>query len=95
MPTNLPDFSRRAALVRSRGLAGVVAVTMLFGCCRPALAKAQKSDFQYQDHPHSGKDCGTCKFFSANDADGGAGTCAVVDGPINRNGWCLAFSPKA
>lgn len=94
MPMNLPDPSRRAALVQSRDLAGVVAVTVLFGRSRLALAKAQKSDFQYQDHPHSGKDCSSCKFFSVNGADGGTGACAVVDGPISRNGWCLAYSPK-
>ena len=92
MPTNLSDPSRREALVRSRDLAGVVAAAVLFGCCRPALAKAQKSDFQYQDHPRNGKDCGSCKFFSAT---GAAGTCAVVDGPISHDGWCLAYSPKA
>jgi hypothetical protein len=92
---NLPDPSRRVVLVRSHNLAGVVAVIMLFGRCIPALAKAQKSDFQYQAHPHSGKDCGTCKFFSANGADCSTGSRVVIDGPISRNGWCLAYSPTA
>lgn len=57
-----------------------------------ALAKAAKSDFLYQHHPHDGKKCAGCKYFSPD--GNGSGSCAMVEGTVSANGWCQAFSPK-
>jgi len=60
-----------------------------------AAEKSSKTALLYQNHPHDGQHCGDCKYFSAGTSDPNAGTCALVEGPIDSNGWCMAFSPKA
>jgi hypothetical protein len=88
-------ISRRAMLKRGAGaLAGLV-LTVTLVANKPALAKAAKSDLLYQDRPHGGQSCGECKFFSADSKSASTGACALVEGVINRNGWCTAYSPKA
>ncbi len=57
-----------------------------------ASSKADKRDFYYQEKPKDGKNCASCKMFSTS-ADG-IGMCAIVDGVVSPNGWCLAFSPR-
>lgn len=60
---------------------------------RASATKAAKGDFFYQDKPKDGKNCGTCRLFMP--ADASKGTCAVVDGEVSPNGWCMAYSPSA
>jgi hypothetical protein len=86
--------SRRAMLVRGVGLLGGLVLTLTLEANKPAAAKAAKSDFLYQDRPRDGRNCGECKFFSTDSDGANTGSCAVVDGVVNRNGWCLAYSPK-
>jgi hypothetical protein len=85
--------TRRHMLTRSLGLAGacVLGVAM---AAREATAKEPKAAFLYQDHPRNGNRCGDCKFFNADGNGAGTGSCALVEGPIDRNGWCMAFAPK-
>jgi len=92
-PTN--RISRRATLMRGAGVLAGLVLTVTLVANKPALAKAAKSDLLYQDHPHGGQSCGECKFFSADSKSADAGTCSLVEGVINRNGWCTAYSPKA
>jgi hypothetical protein len=82
-------------LMRGAGLLGSVVLILNQEANKPAIAKAAKSDFLYQDHPHDGKDCAQCKFFSPDIDSTATGTCAMVDGQVNRNGWCLVYSPKS
>ena len=87
-------ISRRATLKRGAGaLAGLV-LTVTLVANKPALAKAAKSDLLYQDRPHGAQSCAECKFFSADSKSASTGTCALVEGVINRTGWCTAYSPK-
>jgi hypothetical protein len=58
-----------------------------------AKSKADKRDFYYQEKPKDGKSCASCKMFSL--ANGSVGTCAIVDGDVSPNGWCLAYSPRS
>jgi len=95
MQAHANRISRRATLVRGAGaLAGLV-LTVALGTSKSALAKAAKSELLYQDHPHGDQSCGACKFFSPEGKSASTGTCALVEGVINRNGWCTAYSPKA
>jgi len=88
-------ISRRVMLARGAGLLVGVVLTLALEANQPARAKAAKSDFGYQDHPHDGKTCADCKYFSPDSGGADTGTCALVEGVINRNGWCSVFSPKA
>ena len=87
------DCSRRRFVARGARIIGLVAVTAVAGVGTCAAAKATKSELMYQDHRHDGKGCGECKFFMPTAPDGDGGKCSVVDGPVRRDGWCLAFAP--
>jgi hypothetical protein len=88
-----PESSRREALAQTvRIVVGTAAAVALTALPRPAHAKAAKADFFYQDKPKEGKSCMSCRLFVA--AEGGNGTCAVVEGVISPNGWCMAYSPR-
>jgi hypothetical protein len=51
--------------------------------------KVEKSVVQYQwKHADNGDHCAICTNFVA------PGSCKVVKGPIDPNGWCIAFGPK-
>ncbi len=92
--------SRRAAL--GAGLAaGVAALTV--GMAARAEAQTSRPDapmrlaqqklaqnlVQYQTSPKNGQMCSAC----VNYID--PGQCKLVEGPINPNGWCVAFAPKS
>jgi hypothetical protein len=86
--------ARRTMLGRSAGLLGGLVLPLILEANRPAAAKAAKGDFLYQNRPHEGKDCGSCKFFSPDNNGANTGSCALVEGVVHRQGWCLAYSPK-
>jgi len=58
----------------------------------PAVAKVSKADVFYRDAPKEGKSCAACRLFTPGES--GRGTCAVVEGPVSANGWCMAFSAR-
>jgi High potential iron-sulfur protein len=41
------------------------------------------------------KICGTCAFFEPGDAASPCGNCTVIDGPVNRLGYCKSWSPRS
>ena len=61
---------------------------------KPATAKTQKAALLYQNRPHEGQHCGDCKYFSPEGSGAGSGTCALVEGVINRDGWCVAYAAR-
>ena len=62
---------------------------------RQTFAAAAKSDFHYQDHPKGGKRCSDCSaFVPPQQGDSADGACRIITGPINPDGWCMAFTPK-
>lgn len=56
-----------------------------------AKSKADKRDFLYQEKPKDGKSCANCKMFTASASS--KGVCAIVDGEVVANGWCMAYTP--
>ena len=61
---------------------------------KPATAKTPKAALLYQNRPHEGQRCGDCKYFSAGGSGSGSGTCALVEGVIDRDGWCMAYAAR-
>ncbi len=85
--------TRRFGLMRgTRLLLGASIVSIVGWPVRANAAKADKRDFSYQERPKDGKSCATCRLYSA--APSGKGNCAIVDGEVSPNGWCMAYSPK-
>lgn len=78
-----------------RGAIALMAIPVI-ALNRSALAgKASKPDFHYQDHPKDGMKCADCaQFLPSQQGTEGDGTCRLVDGPISRDGWCMAFTKK-
>jgi hypothetical protein len=85
--------TRRMVLARGLSLAGAC-LLIAMEAHKPAAAKSPKAAFLYQDRPHDGKRCGDCKYFSADNASAATGTCALVDGAIDRDGWCMVYAPR-
>ena len=89
----------KEALSRRRTLRGALALAALAaagGLARPRTALAgngAKSDFQYQDHPQDGQHCAQCAAFQPG-PEGEPGSCRLISGAINPNGWCIAFSQR-
>jgi hypothetical protein len=87
------EIGRRQIIKCGVGLAGACALGLALAT-RNVAAKSPKAALLYQDQPNAGKRCADCKFFSSGGGDSNTGSCALVEGPIDRNGWCMAFSPR-
>ena len=85
--------TRRMILARAIGLAGAC---LLIGVDshKPAAAKTPKAALLYQNRPHDGQHCGDCKYFGPEGSGAGSGTCALVEGVIDRDGWCVAYAAR-
>ena len=85
--------TRRTILARGIGLVGAW-LLIAVDSHRPATAKTAKTAFFYQDRPHDGQRCGDCKYFSPDGNGAANGTCALVEGVIDRDGWCMAYAKR-
>ena len=91
--TRIKSMSTRRQGLANAGLWAIGVASLALGAPRLAQAgKVDKSDFQYQDRPKNGKRCADCRQYVA--AAQGLGHCAIVDGEIAPEGWCLAFAPR-
>ena len=88
--------SRRNMLCRSSVILGAIVLTRLATHSPPAEAgSANKAMLHYQDTPKDGKMCADCSAYTPpSSPDAGAGTCKVLAGPVNPQGWCMAFSRR-
>lgn len=92
-PTSRGGMTRRLLLCGGTfGLTCLPAGLMTAIPTSAEAAKAKKQDFFYQDKPKDGKSCSSCRLFSSSSAD--LGSCAVVEGEVSPNGWCMAYSPR-
>jgi hypothetical protein len=86
--------ARRTALARGIGLAGAC-LLIAIDARKGAAAKTPKAALLYQEHPHNGQRCGDCKYFSPDANNAPVGTCSLVEGTIDRDGWCMAYAAKS
>jgi hypothetical protein len=51
--------------------------------------------YRYVPHsPHEDKKCGVCNYFTPPKAGSQCGTCLIVKGPINPDGYCTSWVKK-
>ncbi len=62
-----------------------------------AAATTDQKTANYQTHPNGGKQCSGCSLFipAKKNPMKSAGSCKLVKGSIQPNGWCKFYSPKA
>ncbi len=94
----MKNSARRSFLKTATLIAGVVAVPVSFLSKEAFAALVPKSAMQYRPHPNGPNNefhCSKCVHFTPGKSATEDGTCNVVEGPVNPNGWCLAFTAKA
>ncbi len=71
-------------------LRGLFAVGCVLSIPRLGLAddKMTKAQAQYQDQPNGDRKCADCKQFISPNA------CALVEGNISPEGWCVFWAKK-
>jgi hypothetical protein len=73
-------------------LAGFTTGSLVVRVHDAKAAKARKEDQSYQDKPNDGESCMSCRHFLPTGQD--RGVCAVVEGEVTFNGWCVAYTPR-
>lgn len=53
-----------------------------------------KPALKYQDKPKGNERCDNCTHFCAGPKPSAMGTCAIVKGSIDPQGWCLAWAAQ-
>jgi len=51
------------------------------------MKKYPKERVGYRDEPYLGRSCAKCVLYV------GTGECAIVEGEVSPNGWCLQWTP--
>lgn len=74
---------RRLLQLLFAGAAGAV-----LPCAQSAQAKKySKERVGYRDEPYQGRTCARCMLYV------GDGECAIVEGQIRPDGWCVQWTP--
>ena len=84
------ELRARSRRIWLRAAVAVTGTTLasLVGQRARAQQKASKQAMKYQDKPNGDKQCSNCLHFQPPAA------CAVVDGTISPNGYCIAWVKK-
>lgn len=53
-----------------------------------------KEAVQYQSEPSEDQQCSNCFFYIPDQNGDGLGACAIVEGTIEPQGWCVSYSPQ-
>ncbi|WP_211462926.1 high-potential iron-sulfur protein [Collimonas silvisoli] len=87
--------SRRIMLFRSGIVLGAIILTRLATDTPAKAGSMSKGMLHYQNSPKDGKMCADCAAYTPPPSpDAGTGTCKIVAGPVNPQGWCMAFSQR-
>jgi hypothetical protein len=81
---------RRRSVLRGAALLATAALTVHLMPSKEALAqqKASQDAMKYQDKPSGDKRCSNCVNFIPSSG------CAIVEGTVSPNGYCLAWAKK-
>jgi hypothetical protein len=84
--------SRRGLLRAIAGLAGVAGGLAFEASAQDAKPKAAMKKYSkervgYRDQPYEGRTCAKCVLYA------GDGNCAIVEGQVSPDGWCMQWTP--
>lgn len=80
--------SRRLVLKRTALLAGVALTANILRSNEVRAEKASQDAMKYQNKPDGDKRCSNCLNFLH------PSSCAIVEGTISANGYCMAWAKK-
>jgi hypothetical protein len=81
-------LSRRSVLKGAALLAGAALTSSLVPPNEALAQQASQEAMQYQDKPNGDKRCSNCLNFVPTTS------CAIVEGTVSPNGYCLAWAKK-
>jgi hypothetical protein len=87
---DVPCNRRRALLVLGAACAaaaGIAPAAEAPGARTPQPKKYSKERVGYRDEPYAGRTCAKCVLYA------GHGECAIVEGEVSPQGWCLQWTP--
>lgn len=67
--------------------------TSLGGTRRNPNGLSTQAAVEYQSSPNDGNRCSECQFYIPDMNGDGLGACAIVEGLIDPEGWCVSFAP--
>jgi hypothetical protein len=88
------SVSRRSFIGGAALLAGAAAAGALVSPNVRAQQKVPQASVKYQDKPNGNQKCAGCLQFVPGNSPTAKGTCKVVDGAIDPNGWCQIWVAK-
>lgn len=96
-PNSRATSERRWLFLAASASTALGSVAAIVTPSRAVAAKLSRRDLFYQDEPRDGKRWTDCRQFTPSALDATAhdtGTCAVVQGEVSANAWCMAYSPR-
>lgn len=66
--------------------------TSLGGTERNPDGLSSQDAVNYQNEPQDGQQCSGCRFYIEDMHDDGLGTCAIVSGTIDPEGYCVSYA---
>ena len=66
--------------------------TSLGGTERDPGALSAQADVNYQAEPSDGQQCSGCRYYIEDKNGDGVGACAIVEGTIEPEGWCVSYA---
>ncbi len=87
-----PSDPQRRSVLRQGGLLLVAVGTAAMVPTQADAALLSKASVQYQDRPHGGQHCSDCAYFIPGTDAKANGSCRLVAGSIDPNGWCERFA---
>jgi hypothetical protein len=88
-------ISRRTLLKGAAAVTCVALASAFTGKAFAATAKTIKAEAKYQDTPNGDKKCSNCNLFIPGKTSKADGTCQLVEGSINPEGYCALYIKKA
>lgn len=82
-------ISRRTLLRATASIGPLALLSGLSGRASAASQKISKKTAGYQDHPNDDQQCAKCRFFQKPHS------CQLVEGKIDKDGWCTLFQAKS
>ncbi|AFK21400.1 hypothetical protein E6P09_16520 (plasmid) [Haloferax mediterranei ATCC 33500] len=71
--------------------AAYATATSLDGTQRNPDSLSSQEAVSYQDQPKDGQQCSNCRFYIEDKNDDGLGACAIVEGKVAPDGYCVSY----